>query len=52
MTLAGLIKHLAFVDAAFTAAAADQPIGPPWDARSWEENDTWIWSSADTDDPG
>lgn len=26
--------------------------GPPWDARSWSENDKWGWEPAVTDDPG
>lgn len=51
MTLAGLIKHMAFVDDGFTARAAEQPLGPPWDTRSWAENDWWGWESAVTDDP-
>ncbi|TDO69407.1 uncharacterized protein DUF664 [Kribbella sp. VKM Ac-2571] len=51
MTLAGLIKHLAFVEDGFTARAAGQPLGPPWDTRSWVENDRWGWESAVTDDP-
>ncbi|MEU4287003.1 DUF664 domain-containing protein [Kribbella sp. NPDC026596] len=51
MTLAGLIKHLAFVEDGFTALAADQPLGPPWDVRDWVGNDEWGWESAVTDDP-
>jgi hypothetical protein len=51
MTLAGLIKHLAFVEDAFTAKAAAQPVGPPWDVRDWESNDEWAWVSSVTDEP-
>jgi hypothetical protein len=51
MTLAGLVKHMAFVEAGFTAKAAEQPVGPPWDARDWVGNDLWGWESAVTDDP-
>ena len=51
MTLAGLIKHMAFVDAGFTAAAADRPLGPPWDQRDWGSNDDWSWESAVDDSP-
>jgi hypothetical protein len=51
MTLAGLVKHLAFVEDGFTAMAADRPVGPPWDVREWVENDEWGWESAVTDDP-
>lgn len=35
MTLAGLIKHMTFVDDGFTARAVEQPLTPPWDTRSW-----------------
>jgi Protein of unknown function (DUF664) len=51
MTLAGLVKHMAFVDGGFTAQAAGRPLDAPWDARSWIENDEWAWQSAVTDDP-
>ncbi|TCC44955.1 DUF664 domain-containing protein [Kribbella capetownensis] len=51
MTLAGLVKHMTFVEDGFTAQAAEQPLGPPWDTRSWVENDEWGWESAVTDDP-
>jgi len=51
MTLAGLIKHMAFVEDGFTAKAAEQPFGPPWAGRSWADNDDWGWTSAVTDSP-
>lgn len=51
MTLAGLIKHMTFVEDGFTARAAEQPLGPPWNARTWVENDEWVWQSAVTDAP-
>lgn len=51
MTLAGLIKHLAFVEDGFTARAAALPLAAPWDTRSWVENDRWGWESATADDP-
>ncbi|TCC57681.1 DUF664 domain-containing protein [Kribbella pittospori] len=51
MTLAGLVKHMTFVEDGFTAQAAEQPLGPPWDVRSWVENDEWGWESAVSDDP-
>jgi hypothetical protein len=50
MTLAGLIKHMTFVDDGFTARAAEQPLARPWNERSWAENDQWGWESALTDD--
>lgn len=51
MTLAGLIKHMAFVEDGFAATAAEQPLGPPWDAHDWVGNDEWGWESVLTDDP-
>lgn len=51
MTLAGLIKHMAFVDDGFTAAAHGQELGPPWNERDWVANDDWGWQSAVTDEP-
>lgn len=51
MTLAGLIKHLAFVEDAFTGRASGEPLGPPWDERDWAANGEWGWESAVTDDP-
>src|SRR4051812_47110581 len=51
MTLAGLVKHMAFVEDGFTAKAAARPLGPPWDERDWVGNDDWIWPSAVTDEP-
>jgi hypothetical protein len=51
MTLARLVKHMSFVDAGFTATAAGRPLGQPWDAREWADNDDWSWESAVSDDP-
>ncbi|MGW7682843.1 mycothiol transferase [Kribbella sp. NPDC054772] len=51
MTLAGLVKHMAFVEDGFTARAADRPLPPPWDTRTWSENGEWGWASAVTDEP-
>jgi len=51
MTLAGLVKHLTFVEDGFTCLAAGEPLGPPWDTRTWAENDRWAWESAIIDDP-
>src|SRR5882757_4886312 len=50
MTLAGLIKHLAFVEDGFTATARGQSPGPPWDTRDWVANGRWGWQSAVTDE--
>ena len=41
MTLAGLIKHMAFIEDGFMARAAAQPPAAPWDTRSWVENHRW-----------
>jgi uncharacterized protein DUF664 len=46
MTLAGLIKHLAFVENGFTAMAQGRPPGP-----DWSEQDRSEWDTAVTDDP-
>src|SRR5882757_7765309 len=51
MTLAGLIKHMAFVEDGFTATAHGRALGPPWDNRDWVGNDRWGWQSAVTDEP-
>jgi Protein of unknown function (DUF664) len=51
MTLAGLIKHMAFVEDGFTASAHCRDLPPPWDERDWVANDNWIWPSAETDEP-
>ncbi|WP_134118625.1 mycothiol transferase [Kribbella kalugense] len=40
LTLAGLIKHMAFVEDGFTARAAQQPLTPPWNVRSrWRDGE-------------
>ncbi|MBA8795912.1 hypothetical protein FHX74_003553 [Friedmanniella endophytica] len=51
MTLAGLVKHLALVEAGAAARAAGRPIGAPWDERSEEQNEAWTWASALEDEP-
>jgi hypothetical protein len=51
MTLAGLIKHMAFVEDGFTGRAAQGALTTPWETRDWVENDDWSWESAVTDDP-
>jgi hypothetical protein len=51
LTLAGLVKHMAFVEDGFTARAAERPLAAPWDARGWVENDRWGWESAVSDGP-
>lgn len=52
MTLAGLVKHLAWVeDFWFTQTAAGRPAPPPWDEVDWTADPDWEWSSALTEEP-
>jgi uncharacterized damage-inducible protein DinB len=51
LTLAGLIKHMASVEAQWTARAHGQTPGPPWDDVDWEADSEWEWHSAVSDDP-
>lgn len=51
MTLAGLIKHMAFVEDGFTARAHGREPGPPWDTMDWAATGRWTWNSATTDEP-
>jgi hypothetical protein len=51
LTLAGLVKHLAGVEAQWTARASGEPAGPPWDAVNWSANPRWGWETAVTDEP-
>lgn len=47
MTLAGLVKHLAFVEAYwFIAVLSEQPMPAPWDAVDWRQEPDWDWHSA------
>jgi hypothetical protein len=46
LTLAGLIKHLAFLEHGFTAMAQGRPQDP-----GWAEQDRAVWRSAATDEP-
>ncbi|WP_162802733.1 mycothiol transferase [Ornithinimicrobium avium] len=52
MTLAGLVKHLAWVeDYWFTQTAAGQPEPDPWAGVDWAADESWEWSSAVADGP-
>ncbi|OLT45024.1 mini-circle protein [Serinicoccus sp. CNJ-927] len=52
MTLAGLLKHLAWVeDYWFTEVLSEATMPAPWDTVDWEADEDWEWSSAATDDP-
>lgn len=52
MTLAGLLKHLAYVEDFWFTEVVDQApsMPPPWDTVSWEDDADWDWHSALEDD--
>ena len=51
MTLGGLVKHLALVEADWLAVKlAGQPYGPPWDAVDFDADPDWEWRTAGLDD--
>lgn len=49
LTMAGLIKHLAAVEATWTARAQGLSPGTPWSDR--DEDPQWDWQTALTDNP-
>ena len=52
MTLGGLVKHMALVEADWLVVKlAGQPYGPPWDAVDFEADPDWEWRTAAEDDP-
>lgn len=52
MTLAGLMKHLAYVeDDWFGRWLHDQPRREPWASVDWAKTPDWEWDSARGDDP-
>lgn len=52
MTLAGLVKHLAWVeDYWFTETAGRSPMPAPWAGVDWDADPAWEWTSALTDTP-
>lgn len=52
MTLAGIVKHLAYVeDHWFGYILAGRPPAPPWDTVDWSADPDWEWHSATDDDP-
>jgi hypothetical protein len=52
MTLGGLLKHLALVEAdVFSRSLLGHEIGPPWDAVDWDADPDWEWVSAAEDTP-
>jgi len=51
LTLAGLIKHMASVEAHWTARAHGRTPGSPWDSVDWDADGEWDWHSAVSDEP-
>ncbi|MGH3444264.1 MAG: DUF664 domain-containing protein [Nocardioidaceae bacterium] len=52
MTLGGLLKHLALVEADwFAVKLRGEPIGSPWDGVDWGGDEDWDWHSAAGDSP-
>src|SRR5215469_14865289 len=52
MTLGGLIKHVALVEADWLAVKlAGQGYGPPWDALDFEADPDWEWRTGALDPP-
>jgi uncharacterized damage-inducible protein DinB len=52
MTLGGLLKHLAYVEADwFSRWLRGQERQPPWDTVDWKADPDWEWNSAAQDPP-
>jgi uncharacterized damage-inducible protein DinB len=52
MTLGGLVKHLALVEADwFAVKTAGQEYGEPWDGVDFDADPDWEWRSASEDSP-
>jgi uncharacterized damage-inducible protein DinB len=52
MTLAGMLKHLAYVeDVWFNVRLAGNEPAPPWDTVDWAADADWDWHSALDDSP-
>ena len=52
MTLGGLLKHLALVEADyFTLKLLGQDPGPPWNTVDWEADPNWEWRTGAQDPP-
>ena len=46
ITLAGLVKHLAFVEDYYFTLGLDAEMPAPWDAVDWDAEPDWPWTSA------
>jgi hypothetical protein len=51
MTLGGLVKHLALVEADLAVKLAGQEIGAPWDAVDFDADPDWEWRTGAQDAP-
>lgn len=52
ITLGGLLKHLALIEADYFALRLHgRDLGPPWNAVDWNTNPGWEWTSAADDTP-
>jgi hypothetical protein len=52
MTLGGLVKHLALVEADwFAVKLRGESLGEPWSSVDWEADADWEWTSAAYDTP-
>jgi uncharacterized damage-inducible protein DinB len=52
MTLGGLVKHMALVEADWIAVKlAGQEYGPPWDAVDFSDDGDWEWRTGALDPP-
>ncbi|MGY1661728.1 DUF664 domain-containing protein [Geodermatophilus sp. SYSU D00705] len=52
MTLGGLLKHLAFVEAlTFSTKLLGRSPGVPWETVDWDADPDWIWRTAAEDTP-
>ena len=52
MTLGGLLKHLALVEADwFAVKLRGEPLGAPWDSVDFDAHPDWEWESAADDSP-
>ena len=52
MTLGGLLKHLALVEAlVFFERFLGRSLGPPWESIDWDADPDWEWRTAAADAP-
>ncbi|PWW21079.1 uncharacterized protein DUF664 [Geodermatophilus normandii] len=52
LTLGGLLKHLAFVEAlTFSTKFLGRSPGAPWETVDWDADPDWVWRTAADDPP-